>query len=168
MAITERGIYYQDDYKKAADVLADMKKMAESTDDAIKKSEYNDKDVKDSIKEIQDKQTLQDKNIENIQTKNTQQDELIQKLQNNTIQESTEEETNLHVKDASDLLAKLNIRGNHYQEVQEGTSNLAILQEGTIEQDGITVKIENGVGTVSGTNTSSATIYIEIFIFYYI
>lgn len=100
--------------------------------------------------------------IENIQTKNTQQDELIQKLQNNTIQESTEEETNLHVKDASDLLAKLNIRGNHYQEQQEGTSNLAILQEGTIEQDGITVKIENGVGTVSGTNTSSATIYIEI------
>ena len=162
MATTERGIYYQDDYKKAADILADMKKMAESTDDAIKKSEYNDKDVKDSIKEIQDKQTLQDKNIENIQTKNTQQDELIQKLQNNTIQESTEEETNLHVKDASDLLAKLNIRGNHYQEQQEGTSNLAILQEGTIEQDGITVKIENGVGTVSGTNTSSATIYIEI------
>lgn len=162
MATTERGIYYQDDYTKAADILADMKKTAESTDDAIKKSEYNDKDVKDSIKEIQDKQTLQDKNIENIQTKNTEQDKLIQKLQNNMIQESTEEETNLHVKDASDLLAKLNIRGNHYQEQQEGTSNLAILQEGTIEQDGITVKIENGVGTVSGTNTSSATIYIEI------
>lgn len=162
MATTERGIYYQDDYTKAADILADMKKTAESTDDAIKKSEYNDKDVKDSIKEIQDKQTLQDKNIENIQTKNTEQDKLIQKLQNNMIQESTEEATSLHLEDASDLPAVLNIRGNHYQEVQEGTSNLAILQEGTIEQDGITVKIENGVGTVSDTNTSSATIYIEI------
>ena len=162
MATTERGIYYQDDYTKAADILADMKKTAESTDDAIKKSEYNDKDVKDSIKEIQDKQTLQDKNIENIQTKNTEQDKLIQKLQNNMIQESTEEATSLQVKDASDLPAKLQIQGNHYQEQQEGTSNLAILQEGTIEQDGITVKIENGVGTVSGTNTSSATIYIEI------
>lgn len=92
----------------------------------------------------------------------SKQDELIQKLQSNTIQESTEEATSLHVEDASDLPAVLNIRGNHYQEVQEGTSNLAILQEGTIEQDGITVKIENGVGTVSGTNTSSATIYIEI------
>lgn len=69
MATTERGIYYQDDYTKAADILADMKKMAESTDDAIKKSEYNDKDVKDSIKEIQDKQTLQDKNIEKTQQK---------------------------------------------------------------------------------------------------
>lgn len=100
--------------------------------------------------------------IENIQTKNTEQDKLIQKLQNNMIQESTEEATSLQVKDASDLPAKLQIQGNHYQEQQEGTSNLAILQEGTIEQDGITVKIENGVGTVSGTNTSSATIYIEI------
>lgn len=162
MAITERGIYYQDDYKKAADILADMKKMAESTDDAIKKSEYNDKDVKDSIKEIQDKQTLQDKNIEKNTTKNTQQDELIQKLQSNMIQESTEEATSLHVEDASDLPAKLNIRGNHYQEQQEGTDNLAILVEGSITQDGITIDIKDGVGTVSGTNTSGATIYIEI------
>lgn len=166
MAITERGIYYQDDYKKAADVLADMKKMAESTDDAIKKSEYNDKDVKDSIKEIQDKQKVQDKNIKENTTKNTEQDKLIQKLQSNMIQESTEEATSLHVKDASDLLAKLSIRGNHYQKTQEGTSNLAILQEGTIEKDGITVKIENGVGTVSGTNTSEKTTYIEIGIAY--
>ena len=166
MATTERGIYYQDDYKKAADILADMKKMAESTDDAIKKSEYNDKDVKDSIKEIQDKQTLQDKNIEKNTTKNTQQDELIQKLQSNMINESTEEATSLHVEDASDLPAKLNIVGSHYQKAQEGTSNLAILQEGTIEKDGITVKIENGVGTVSGTNTSEKTTYIEIGIAY--
>lgn len=162
MATTERGIYYQDDYTKAADILADMKKTAESTDDAIKKSEYNDKDVKDSIKEIQDKQTLQDKNIENIQTKNTEQDKLIQKLQNNMIQESTEEATSLHLEDASDLPAVLNISGNHYQEQQEGTSNLVVLNEGSITQDGITIDIKDGVGTVSGTNTSSATIYIEI------
>lgn len=162
MAITERGIYYQDDYKKAADVLADMKKMAESTDDAIKKSEYNDKDVKDSIKEIQDKQTLQDKNIENIQTKNTQQDELIQKLQNNTIQESTEEETNLHVKDASDLPARLNVVGNHYQEQQEGTANLAILNEGIIEQNGVTVDIKEGNIKINGTNTTTNTLLFKV------
>lgn len=162
MATTERGIYYQDDYTKAADILADMKKMAESTDDAIKKSEYNDKDVKDSIKEIQDKQTLQDKNIENIQTKKTQQDELIQKLQNNMIQESTEEATSLHVKDASDLPAKLNIRGNHYQKTQEGTSNLAILQEGTIEQDGITVDIKEGNIKINGTNTTTNTLSFKV------
>ena len=162
MATTERGIYYQDDYTKAADILADMKKTAESTDDAIKKSEYNDKDVKDSIKEIQDKQTLQDKNIENIQTKNTEQDKLIQKLQNNAIQESTEEATSLHLEDASDLPAVLNIRGNHYQEVQEGTSNLAVLQEGSITQNGMTINIQNGVATMSGSNTSDTTNYVIV------
>ena len=97
--------------------------------------------------------------IEKIQIKNTQQDELIQKLQ---IQESTEEATSLHLEDASDLPAVLTIRGNHYQEQQEGTDNLAVLNEGSITQDGITIDIKDGVGTVSGTNTSSATIYIEI------
>lgn len=162
MATTEKGIYYQDDYKKVADILTDMKKMAESTDDAIKKSEYNDKDVKDSIKEIQDKQTLQDKNIEKNITKNTQQDKLIQKLQSNMIQESTEETTSLHVKDASDLPAVLSVKGNHYQEQQEGTDNLAILTEGTIEQDGNKIIVENGIATLSGSNQSSATNYIKV------
>lgn len=162
MATTERGIYYQDDYTKAADILADMKKTAESTDDAIKKSEYNDKDVKDSIKEIQDKQTLQDKNIEKNTTKNTEQDELIQKLQNNTIQESTEEATSLHVEDASDLPAVLNISGNHYQEQQEGTSNLVVLNEGSITQDGMTINIKDGVATMSGSNTSNTTNYVIV------
>ena len=101
-------------------------------------------------------------NIEDIQTKDTEQDKLIQKLQSNMIQESTEEATSLYVEDASDLPAKLEIRGNHYQETQEGTSNLAVLNEGSITQDGITIDIKDGVGTVSGTNTSSATIYIKI------
>lgn len=162
MATTERGIYYQDDYTKAADILADMKKTAESTDDAIKKSEYNDKDVKDSIKEIQDKQTLQDKNIENIQTKNTEQDKLIQKLQNNMIQESTEEATSLQVKDASDLPARLNVVGNHYQEQQEGTANLAILNEGIIEQNGVTVDIKEGNIKINGTNTTTNTLLFKV------
>lgn len=162
MATTERGIYYQDDYTKAADILADMKKMAESTDDAIKKSEYNDKDVKDSIKEIQDKQTLQDKNIEKNITKNTQQDELIQKLQSNMIQESTEEATSLHLEDASDLPAVLSVKGNHYQEVQEGTANLAILNEGIIEQDGVTVDIKEGNIKINGTNTTTNTLLFKV------
>lgn len=100
--------------------------------------------------------------IEDIQTKNTEQDKLIQKLQSNMIQENTEEATSLYVEDASDLPAKLEIRGNHYQETQEGTSNLAVLNEGSVTQDGMTINIENGVGTVSGTNTSSTITYITI------
>ena len=64
MATTEKGIYYPNDYTKAADVLADMKRPAESVDAAIEKSKYNDKDIKDSIKDIKDEQKIQDKNIE--------------------------------------------------------------------------------------------------------
>ena len=100
--------------------------------------------------------------IEDIQTKDTEQDKLIQKLQANMIQESTEEATSLHVEDASNLPAVLSVRGNHYQEMQEGTDNLAVLKEGSITQDGMTINIENGVATMSGSNTSSAINYITI------
>ena len=162
MATTEKGIYYPYDYTKTADVLADMKTMAESVDAAIEKSKYNDKDIKDEIKNIQNEQKTQNKSIEANTTKNTEQDKLIQKLQSNMINESTEEATSLYVEDASDLPAKLNIAGNHYQETQEGTSNLAVLNEGTITQNGITVDIQDGVATVSGTNTSDAATYITI------
>ena len=99
---------------------------------------------------------------ETFKESQAEQDKRIQKLQNNMINESTEEATSLHVEDASDLPAVLNIRGNHYQEVQEGTSNLAILQEGTIEQNGMTINIQNGVATMSGSNTSDTTNYVII------
>lgn len=94
-----------------------------------------------------------------IQTKNTQQDELIQKLQ---IQESTEEATSLHVEDASDLPARLNVVGNHYQEQQEGTANLAILNEGIIEQNGVTVDIKEGNIKINGTNTTTNTLLFKV------
>lgn len=127
------------------------KSMNENLDKLDKKAqEYENK-----ILDIQD-------DIENIQTKNTQQDELIQKLQNNAIQESTEEATSLHVKDASDLPARLNVVGNHYQEQQEGTANLAILNEGIIEQNGVTVEIKEGNIKINGTNTTTNTLLFKV------
>ena len=127
------------------------KSMNENWDKLDKKAqEYENK-----ILDIQD-------DIEENTTKNTQQDELIQKLQSNTIQESTEEATSLHVEDASDLPARLNVVGNHYQEVQEGTDNLAVLQEGSITQNGMTINIKNGVATMSGSNTSDTTNYVIV------
>lgn len=101
-------------------------------------------------------------NIEDIQTKDTEQDKLIQKLQSNMINESTEEATSIYVEDASNVPAVLQIEGNHYQETQEGTSNLAVLNEGTITQDGITIDIKDGVATMSGSNTSDTITYIVI------
>lgn len=92
----------------------------------------------------------------------SKQDELIQKLQSNTIQESTEEATSLHVEDASDLPARLNVVGNHYQEQQEGTANLAILNEGIIEQNGVTVDIKEGNIKINGTNTTTNTLLFKV------
>lgn len=162
MATTKRGIYHPNDYNKVADVISDMKKMAESIDEAIENSEYNDKDIKNSIKDIQDEQKVQNENIETNTTKNTQQDKLIQKLKANMIQESTEQNTGIHVEDASDLPAVLSIAGNHYQQMQEGTDNLAVLNEGTIMQNGMTINIKDGVATMSGSNTSDTTTYTVI------
>ena len=111
--------------------------------------------VDDVVIDIQD-------NIEDIKNKDTQQDKLIQKLQSNMINESTQEATSLHVTDASDLPAVLTIEGNYYQEQQEGTDNLAVLNEGTIAQDDITVKIEDGNINTNGTNSSGSTLILKI------
>ena len=101
-------------------------------------------------------------NIEDIETKNTEQDELIQKLKKALINETTEQDTSIYIEDASDVPAILSIEGNHYQETQEGTDNLAVLNEGSITQDGITVSVENGVASFSGANTSDAVTYITV------
>lgn len=100
--------------------------------------------------------------IEDIQTKDTEQDKLIQKLQNALINETSQQDTSLHIEDASEVPAVLSIKGNQYQETQEGTSNLAVLNEGSITQDEITIDIKDGVATMSGSNTSDTTTYITI------
>lgn len=99
---------------------------------------------------------------ETFEKSQAEQDKKIQKLQNALIDESTEQDTSIHISDASDVPAVLSIEGNHYQEQQEGTSNLAVLNEVSITQDGITVNVQDGVATVSGTNTSDTATYITI------
>ena len=62
---SKNNIYYNDDENSIADVLSDMKKLAESADDAIEKSKYNDKQIKKDISNIEKKSTEQDKSISN-------------------------------------------------------------------------------------------------------
>ena len=155
MATTENGVYYQDDYTKIADILADMEKMAESIDELIEKTKYDDTDVKNNIKTIQDEQKVQNDNIEDIQTKDTEQDKLIQKLQSNMINESTEEATSLHVTDASILPAKLDVRGNQRQEAREGYNVLQNkLTSTTINGVAFTINEDKSI-TLNGTATNS-------------
>ena len=84
------------------------------------------------------------------------------KLNNKTFFNKVEGTSSIYIPDAEADKITMEIRGNHYQETQEGTNNLAVLNEGSITQDGITIDIKDGVATVSGTNTSDAATYITI------
>lgn len=161
MATTKNGINYPDDYKEVADVPSDFKKLAESVDKLIDdlsdnkvdkidgkglstndftnedKSKldslenYDDSKIKQDISEIQQEQEKQNDNIESIQKVDEKQDELIQKLKDNSINITTEEATSLHIEDASELPAALDVRGNHKQEVIEGIQILEDTNKGT-------------------------------------
>lgn len=134
MATTNKGIYYPNDYTQAADVPNDMKKMAESIDKAIDDSAYDDSEIKEDILDLRQDLIIDENQIVEhiqqifqLQQKNTSQDTEIEKLQyklqqtqNALINETTEEATSLHVTDAAELPAKLNVRGNYEQETREG------------------------------------------------
>lgn len=126
---------------------ADINDISEEENKFITYNQFNtliSETLKDYIKKI------------TLEESQAQQDKLIQKLQNNTIQESTEEATNLHVKDASDLPAKLNIRGNHYQEVKNSINELHLIDtEETSLANGLTYKIEDETLTINGSVSSA-------------
>ena len=69
--------------------------------------------------------------IEDLQATNTNQDELIQKLKDNSINITTEEATQIHVEDASELPARLEVRGNHTQKTVKGIQILENTNQGT-------------------------------------
>ena len=64
MATTKNGIYYPNDGTQAADILSDMKKMAESIDENIQDNKYDDTAVNDNIKKLNNAITEQNESIE--------------------------------------------------------------------------------------------------------
>lgn len=124
MATTKKGIYYPTDYTKPADVPDDMKKLAESVDEAIGNiPQYDDTGIKKDISDLKKEQSTQKQQISDNSKKNTQQDTEISKLQTrvqqlqaNMINDTTDEATSLHVTDVAELPAKLSVRGNHKQD----------------------------------------------------
>ena len=128
---------------------------------------YDDTEVKKDISDIKEEQTTQNANIENLQENDTNQNELILKLQqeNEQIKESlinieTEQSKSIHVEDASTVAGVLEVEGNAEQETQEGTDNLAILENKTYTQNGVTIDVKNGEASISGTATVDTTIRI--------
>ena len=147
------------DKKSKFDIQKALNDNWDKLDKELKSNKTDKDNIKDDIKEINDNIDKVKKDVENkIET----QEDLISRLRDNMISVDTDEATSIHVTDASNLPAKLDVKGNDYQYQQEGTDNLAVLTEGTIEQDGITIVIKDGVGTATGTNSKSETTFIPI------
>lgn len=128
MAETSKNkIYYNDNENSVADVLADMKKMAESTDEAIEKSKYNDAAIKKSISDVEKKQveknTEQDSKIVELQTEKAKLETELKEIQEDFYQNSIRGQASgeyIHVEDSSNCRAKIGIGGNSEQETRSG------------------------------------------------
>ena len=156
MATTTNGIYYPNDGTKSADILTDLKTMAESIDKNVQKNKYDDTEIKEDISDLQEEQQIQNKNIENLQTNDSKQDLLISKLKNVALNAKTEEAKSLHIKDANKF-GSLEVLGNQEQETREGYSIWDYLNVAISSADGLTIEkdFEEGYITVNGTPNSN-------------
>lgn len=170
MAETSKNkIYYNDNENSAADVLADMKKLAQSTDDAIEKSKYNDTQIKKDISnmktEITAKDNEQDNKILQLQIEKAELEKELKEAQEDFYQNSIRGQASgeyIHVEDSSNCRAKIGIGGNQEQETSTQGRNLIIPQDYTETKGGITITSKNGVINVKGTSTSSVDVKVPI------
>ena len=165
MATTENGIYYPTDGTQPADVLSDMKKMAESIDLAINDNTYDDTKIKEDITKIKKEQETQnksiEKNAENIEDNATDIQDLKAENANLKAQIPTGtangEEVNLQ--DSAEMeLVDFGLQGNSYQEVNEG-KNKAIIPDKEENFHSMAINIKNGVITITGTSDVTYTSY---------
>lgn len=169
MAETSKNkIYYNDDENSAADVLADMKKLAQSTDDAIEKSKYDDTQIKKDISnmktEITAKDNEQDNKILQLQTEKAELEKELKEAQEDFYQNSIRGQASgeyIHVEDSSNCRAKIGIGGNSEQETRSG-KNLLELMEGTYSNNGVTAVVKDGIITLNGTATAISFVGINL------
>lgn len=108
MATTTKGIYYPNDGTQSADVLTDMKKMAESIDTAIDGDQFDPTQINESIENLKQDVTA-------LQNSQSTQDLAIENLQGAFLNKTTEEVQSLQVDDANGL-GKLDVLGNYIQD----------------------------------------------------
>lgn len=120
MATTESGIYYQDDYNVPADILTDMKKMAESTDKVIKENKYNDTPIKTDLQAIKQEQQDQNSKIENNTTENKDNTELLNQIIG-LLPSAKGEGEHVTLQDTGEARFKnFQVQGNSKQETRSG------------------------------------------------
>ena len=168
MAETSKNkIYYNDNENSVADVLADMKKMAESTDKAIENSKYNDAAIKKNISDIEEKQSIkdseQDSKIVELQNEKAKLEKELKEAQEDFYQASIRGQASgeyIHVEDSSNCRSIIGISGNHEQETRSGKNYLNTLAKykagDTVTIEGITYTFNND-GSITCNGTASAT-----------
>ncbi len=165
MATTKNGIYYPNDGTQAADILSDMKKMAESIDENIQDNKYDpttsNKDItalKKAVNDIKKEQTTQNDNIEQNTTDITklQEDNAKLKAQIPTGTAAGEE---ISLSDSAEMeLVDFGLQGNSYQEVEDG-KNKAIIPDREETFNGMSINIKNGIINITGTSDVTYTSY---------
>lgn len=170
MAETSKNkIYYNDDEDIKADVLTDMKKMAESTDEAIEKSKYNDAAIKKSISDVEKKQveknTEQDRKIVELQTEKAKLETELKEMQEDFYQNSIRGQVSgeyIHVEDSSNCRAKIGIGGNSEQETSTQGKNYFT---GNKIPGGINFSVnysfDNSILKLNGTATNGGNIILD-------
>lgn len=171
MAETSKNkIYYNDDENSVADVLTDMKKMAESTDKAIENSKYNDaqikKDISDAKKEQALKDAEQDNKIIELQNEKAELEKELKEAQEDFYQNSIRGQASgeyIHVEDSSNCRSIIGISGNSEQETRSGKNYLNTLAKykagEKVTVDGITyIFNEDGSITCNGTATADSVL----------
>lgn len=175
MAETSKNkIYYNDNENSVADVLADMKKMAESTDKAIENSKYNDATIKKNISDIEEKQSIkdseQDRKIVELQNEKAALETELKEIQEDFYQNSIRGQASgeyIHVEDSSNCRAKIGIGGNHEQEMRSGKNYLNTFAKykagDTVTVEGITYTFnDDGSITLNGTASATANSNLDI------
>ena len=156
MATTEKGIYYPNDGTQPADVLGDMKKMAESIDEAINDNTYDDTEIKEDISKIKEEQEKQNKNIEKNVTNITalQEENANLKAQIPTGQAEGEE---INLQDSAKMeLLDFGLQGNSRQETREGYN----LANYNTSADSSTLNFQ--IGNITTGKTYSLFLYIPV------
>ena len=153
MAETSKNkIYYNDDENSVADVLTDMKKMAESTDKAIENSRYDDTETKKDILNIQKKQ---DDSVAEIQEK-------LENLRNitNVLPTVSEKGENITLNNTAKNVRfrKFKIGGNVKQEITTQVNYFTgkNIKAGT--RNGVEYSFDNSILILNGTTTNTGDI----------
>lgn len=164
MASTKNGVIYPDDYNKAADILADMKVLADSVDGNIERINKNLDKYADELKNLQKDNTgnktaieANQNNIKALQVENAEVKAENERLRSDigciSLIGQAEGES-IDLDDSSGArFRKFGVSGNHSQETREGYNLLE--NEGTTQTiNGVTItKQEDGTLIVSGTAT---------------